>query len=201
MWILEGEFRDPEAANNHVETTFQQRWLRPARVYSLGRDVLNDFSREKPKTLSRHRSITFNAGPFRTGELQDPNEPPEQYSLTLTNHSLKDLFLTRDGSEPKTLIKSESPLTVKSGDIITFDPSPGSIRFLWRPVNLCFSLLKPEKHKSNLLFHLVYLQDFLSRYRDTQPKNIPISCHYHWRQPFRSAVRLSTVFSSFLIPG
>jgi len=148
MWILEGEFRDPEAANNHVETTFQQRWLRPARVYSLGRDVLNDFSREKPKTLSRHRSITFNAGPFRTGELQDPNEPPKQYSLTLTNHSLKDLFLTRDGSEPKTLIKSESPLTVKSGDIITFDPSPGSIRFLWRPVNLCFSLLKPAKRKS-----------------------------------------------------
>ncbi|KNZ63868.1 hypothetical protein VP01_108g5 [Puccinia sorghi] len=167
MWIIEGEFRDPEAANNlsespvafssignldkNVEVTLQQRWLRPARVYSLGRDALNDFSREKPKTLSRHRSITFDAGPYPTGELQDPNEPPKQYSLTLTNHSLKDLSLTRGGNKSDILIKSESPLTVESGDIITFnssDPSPGSIRFLWRPVNLCFSLLKPEKRKS-----------------------------------------------------
>ncbi|POW07511.1 hypothetical protein PSHT_09925 [Puccinia striiformis] len=156
MWIVEGTFRDVDTESfsgeifnpayrhqNFADPSLRKRWLRPDRVYSLGRDLANDFSLVSPSSLSRWRSISLDAGPYpRTTKEPDLTEPPKLYPLTLTNHSSKDISLRR-GEATRILIKAlGAAVDIEPGDQIALsssDPKAGSISFEWRPVNVCMS--------------------------------------------------------------
>ncbi|KAH9449535.1 hypothetical protein Pst134EB_020359 [Puccinia striiformis f. sp. tritici] len=143
MWIVEGTFRDVDTESFSADPSLRKRWLRPDRVYSLGRDLANDFSLVSPSSLSRWRSISLDAGPYpRTTKEPDLTEPPKLYPLTLTNHSSKDISLRR-GEATRILIKAlGAAVDIEPGDQIALsssDPKAGSISFEWRPVNVCMS--------------------------------------------------------------
>ncbi|OAV98011.1 hypothetical protein PTTG_11666 [Puccinia triticina 1-1 BBBD Race 1] len=159
MWIVEAPFReidDPSKA--HTQEYPQQRWLRPSRVYSLGRDSRNDLSLDFD-SLSRLRAIALDAGPYSLSDFPDPTELPNLYPLTLTNHSPKDLKLHR-GKNSEIIIKPGSSHSIESGDQVPTknrsDPSFSWIRFHWRPVNICMSPSKrkmiPENYRNTGFF-------------------------------------------------
>ncbi|KAA1099907.1 hypothetical protein PGT21_024492 [Puccinia graminis f. sp. tritici] len=141
MWVVEGYFRDIDAADIKVQAKLRERWLRPTRTYSLGRDLGNDFSIEKPKTLSRWCSIELNAGSYSMSDQSEPAELPRPYPLSLTNNLNKGLHLGR-GENPNITIEPRASVSIEPDDQIFLnpsDPSVDSIRFHWRPVYICIS--------------------------------------------------------------
>ncbi|MBW0461336.1 hypothetical protein O181_001051 [Austropuccinia psidii MF-1] len=154
MWVIEGKFRS-KSPSNSADSLLQQRWLRPMRVYSLGRDPLNDFSLEHPKSLSRYRSIKLDVGSSDSCLLvgQDNSQSSQPYPLTITNEGSRNfsLCLCREHQSDFS-IEHGASFDIQPGDKLVLESSGSSpywVRFLWHPVNICFSALSPSQRRSN----------------------------------------------------